>query len=73
MANQKNNFFSELSEPKTIYQEFLAELGIERVKVLIPIKKSKSFLEEVNNAAPNFIKELKIIVEKYDGIVERDI
>jgi nitrogenase molybdenum-iron protein alpha/beta subunit len=75
MANINNNdFFAQLieSSSKTRYQEFIAEMGIEKVKVLIPVSKAKDFEKEALTEAPSFIKELKAIVQKYDGILSEE-
>jgi len=75
MANLNNdNFFAQLLETNTKvrYQEFIAELGIERVKVLIPLDKAKAFEAEALEAKPEFIKELKSIAKKYEGFLSEE-
>lgn len=75
MANTNNDdFFAQLLETskKVRYQEFIAELGIEKVKVLIPVTSAKNFEDEAIKAQPEFIKELKAIVTKYDGIISEE-
>lgn len=71
MEQNNNDFFAQLIEQstKTRYQEFIAEMGIEKVKVLIPVSKAKDFEKEAISETPMFVKELKVIVEKYDGIL----
>ncbi len=75
MANTNNNdFFAQLLETskKVRYQEFIAELGIEKVKVLIPVIHAKDFEADALDAQPSFLKELKAIVKKYDGIISEE-
>ncbi len=75
MANINNDdFFAQLLETskKVRYQEFIAELGIEKVKVLIPVVSAKNFEAEALDVQPSFLKELKAIVKKYDGIISEE-
>lgn len=74
MEINNNDFFAQLIEQssKVQYQEFIAELGIEKVKVLIPLKKAKEFEIEALHEAPTYIKELKAIVTKYDGLINEE-
>lgn len=72
MKNEKNNinFLNELSAPaKTKYQEYVAEMGISRVKLKIPFEHATLFEKAANSKYPQSEKELLRIVEQFNGII----
>lgn len=75
MRNVNNNhFFDELlsSNRKKKYQIYTAEIGIEKVKLSIPLSESYSFKKAVQDAYPQTKEELKVIVEKFNGQIEKE-
>lgn len=67
-----NNFFTQLidSNNKTKYQEYIVELGIDKVKILVPLVESKEFEKQAKIIQPESRKALKKLIDQYNGLLE---
>jgi hypothetical protein len=72
--SKKFDFISGIEQdakkPKTKYQVFEAEMGIERAEVLIPFEQADDFLTEVTEQKPKSTAALKKIASKFGGTIQ---
>jgi hypothetical protein len=52
---------------KKPYQEFLVEMGIDRVSILIPVKQANAFIMEANETRPSSVPALETLIKKFEG------
>jgi hypothetical protein len=73
VKNVNNDLFDFLpSSNKKKFQIYTAEIGIEKVRLSIPLSESYKFKEEVQKIYPQTKEELKRVVEKFKGQIENE-
>ena len=68
----KSNLFQDLSnlEGKKQDQGYVAQLGIEHVKILIPLKEAKLFEKQLIAKVPSAKHELIEVVKSFNGLID---
>lgn len=61
------SILEENPQPKQKFQLFEAELGFERIEVLIPFENSDAFENEASSHTPKSVNALKKLAAKFGG------
>jgi hypothetical protein len=58
---------AQADSPKKKYQVFEAELGFEKVQVVVPFENADAFVSEAESVKPKSRSSLKRLAEKFGG------